>query len=228
MADEPEWPVLAALGPHQRDALLATCGRPRHFSAGRRLMHHDAPPRGLFLLRAGHVAVVVSADAGREHIVNILGPGSCIGEIALLDGSTRSASIEALDDCEAYFLGQADFERFRQDHRELDDGLLRVLAKQVRDLTDNLADTNRPARVRVIRRLLQTAIAYGAAHPDGTVPISHATLATVTGIGETTVQSELSRLQDLGLIRQERRRITLLDLDALSDIADDGGGGVIG
>ena len=49
----------------------------------------------------------------------ILGPGSIVGELAMLDGLPRSASVLALRDCELTFVSRAKFEEYAERRPEL-------------------------------------------------------------------------------------------------------------
>jgi len=64
---------------------------------------------GLFVLAAGSVGVYSRLPAGREVELAVLGPGQVIGELALVDGGTRAATVRALEPTSAFFFGRVDF-----------------------------------------------------------------------------------------------------------------------
>ena len=53
---------------------------------------NDDPDR-FFLLLTGHAKVTTTFKDGREFVLRILGPGDVFGEIAVLDGSERTADV---------------------------------------------------------------------------------------------------------------------------------------
>src|SRR5574341_1029029 len=62
------------------------------FERGDDLLHSGKESPGLFVVRAGAVSAFVTADSGIEREVATLGPGECVGEMALLTGEPPSAT----------------------------------------------------------------------------------------------------------------------------------------
>ncbi len=75
-------------------------GQIRNFKRGQYLMHQNEKSRTMFIIKSGHVRVVRS-DGPYIVYHNDMGAGSVVGELALIDGKPRSASVLALDDVEA-------------------------------------------------------------------------------------------------------------------------------
>jgi CRP/FNR family cyclic AMP-dependent transcriptional regulator len=73
--------------------------------------------------------------AGVERILAFLGPGAIGGELAIIDGRPRSASVVAVRDTTLKFLSRATFEEFAKKHSEVYRNLVKVLATRLR-LTD--------------------------------------------------------------------------------------------
>jgi CRP/FNR family transcriptional regulator, cyclic AMP receptor protein len=63
--------------------------------------------------------VVLTFSEGKERILAMLGPGSIVGELALIDGGPRSASVFAIKDCELSFISRAAFEERTVRHPEI-------------------------------------------------------------------------------------------------------------
>ncbi len=84
----------------ERSAVVALCEEVQ-LSAGEVLMRQGDPARGLHLLLDGHVEVVVRVH-DEEHEVAVLGPGTVVGELSMLDPGERSgADVRALTDVRA-------------------------------------------------------------------------------------------------------------------------------
>ncbi len=104
-AEEPpqelvEHPLVASLRPEEQQAVAAICEFV-DVPAGTLLLAQGAVATGLHLLLSGQVEVVVQV-ADRRHDVAVLGPGSVIGELSLLEGEERSAAdVRALTDVRA-------------------------------------------------------------------------------------------------------------------------------
>jgi CRP-like cAMP-binding protein len=65
---------------------------------------------GCYRVEEGLLKASVGAPNGSERILGILGPGSVVGELSMIDGAPRSASVTALRDSKLYFVSQADFD----------------------------------------------------------------------------------------------------------------------
>ena len=91
-------------------ATIAQRASTRKLSEGDVLMKKGDPGDSLFLIHHGLVKITTENSKGEELILNRWGAGSAIGEMSLLDGGTRSASVIALEDTEALELSRETFE----------------------------------------------------------------------------------------------------------------------
>src|SRR5262245_43234853 len=87
---------------------VAATMRRRTYRRGAIILHEGDFGESLFVICAGHVKVMSSSETGDLAVLRVLGPGDHFGELALLDGTTRSATIEAVDAVEAAVLTRAD------------------------------------------------------------------------------------------------------------------------
>ncbi len=119
---------LAALsGPVVRQ--LAEHTEIRRFTAGETVIVQGDAGDELFIVRRGEVAVVVSRD-GREAEVARLGPGKFFGEMSLMTGEARSATVRALEECELLVVGHAAFESILLAYPETAERVGKALAKR--------------------------------------------------------------------------------------------------
>src|SRR5919199_1293237 len=101
-----EWPLLAPLGEEERRAVISAARR-RQFERGEVVFHEGDPAESMHLVVSGHLAVRVSTPDGERATLNVLGPGSHVGELALLGPHSRhqrSATVVALDPAETRVL----------------------------------------------------------------------------------------------------------------------------
>ena len=73
---------------------------PRSFPAATRVFHEGDHSDACYIVRAGSFRVTREHSDGRAITLATLGPGDIFGELAMLDGEVRSASVEALSDGE--------------------------------------------------------------------------------------------------------------------------------
>jgi len=81
---------------------------------GQIICHERAPGHRCFFLLSGDVEVRVGLPSGRQEPVGRLGEGSLFGQIAMLDGGTRSATCVALNPCHMLTLERFEFDRLRR------------------------------------------------------------------------------------------------------------------
>jgi NTE family protein len=121
--------LLASLTPRLRDEFVCLAERVRIRAQEWLFLEGDVADR-LYLLLSGRLRVLVQGDDG-PRVLRLLGPGAAIGELAVLTGTKRSASVQAVRDSE---LLEIDSERFRElvhGDSELAAGLATALARQL-------------------------------------------------------------------------------------------------
>mgnify|MGYP006264311545 CR=1 FL=1 len=96
--------------PERLADLLLTNAKPVKLAADEILFFAGDPGDGCYRLDEGLVKVSMASPKGAERILAILGPGSIVGDMAMVDGRTRSASVTALRDCKLRFISRASFE----------------------------------------------------------------------------------------------------------------------
>jgi len=150
------------------------------------------PGDGLYRVDDGLLKVSIASASGAERILAILGPGSIVGDLAIIDGLPRSATVTALRDCKLRFLSRAAFEKFAAAEPAIYKYLLNVMAARLRD-TDQIvaAGSFLPLKGRVARALLDLAHAFGNDVGAGRVVIrqklSQTDLASMAGIARENV-----------------------------------------
>ena len=97
-------PLFKPLSDVQLDALLPR-GRIVHFGRGEKLIEQGADAQSMFILVEGEASVVVERDGRQAHVAS-LKSGDCLGEMSLLAGEKRSATVIAIRDCEAVEIGK--------------------------------------------------------------------------------------------------------------------------
>jgi CRP/FNR family transcriptional regulator, cyclic AMP receptor protein len=129
-------PIFAALSRDQLSALARLVVR-RQFARGQVLIREDDTDAALYILVSGQVSVTKrGAAAGSEVHLQTLGPGSFVGEMALLDGSPRSATVTALSNTECLILTRWVFNTTLRSDPSIAVAMLPVLSRRVRQADD--------------------------------------------------------------------------------------------
>jgi CRP-like cAMP-binding protein len=206
-------------------ASLARGMRIRRFRRAETVFHLGDPGDALFVVMSGSIKITLPADTGDEAILATLRPGDFFGELALLDGAPRSATAVAIEPTETYILARDRFRELITTEPVMREALLATLAAEVRRLTHHVEELHfLDITGRLASRLARLAAEGGATHlPDGSVrlagPLTQGDLAAMIGCTRQSVNKLLGLFTDDGLIRLERDRIVILDLDGLNRTA---------
>lgn len=134
---------------------LARPMRHAPFVAGEILTRQGAEGHELFLLEEGKASVRISSADGVEREVAQLGPGEVFGEMSLMTGARRAATVVALSDVEAYLLEKEAFERVLQRRPEIAEHFGEVLAKRQTELNaarDDVDALSKQRRIETAKR----------------------------------------------------------------------------
>ena len=91
-----------------------------------------------FIIITGAIKVFLSNEEGKEIIINAQGPGDHFGELALLDGAPRSASVITTEKSTIGVISKEDFHNVLSRNTDLALNLIRELTRRVRFLSDNV------------------------------------------------------------------------------------------
>ncbi|HZP57138.1 MAG TPA: cyclic nucleotide-binding domain-containing protein [Dehalococcoidia bacterium] len=110
----------------------------RKYKKGETIVKEGEQAVAFFIIVSGRVEVVQKAGS-RSQKLNELGPGDCFGEMALLDGGLRVATIRALEDTECLVLSRWDFVAELRTNPHIAVGMLPIISKRLRDVEAKLA-----------------------------------------------------------------------------------------
>lgn len=81
----------------------------RNYDKGEIIFRENTPAHGVFIIREGSVSITKERDDGKTEEVEVMKPGSFIGELALFSNLKRRVSASALEDCEIVAFFKHDF-----------------------------------------------------------------------------------------------------------------------
>jgi CRP-like cAMP-binding protein len=172
-------------------ALLAGAAQ-RHLAPGEMLFLAGDPGDGFYRVENGLLKISIASASGAERILAILGPGSIVGDLAIIDGKPRSASVSALRHCTVQYVSRKAFDAFALKNPEIYQYLAKMLAARLRD-TDEIvaAGSFLPLKGRLARALLELAEGFGQ-NVGGTrvvirQKVSQSDLAAMAGIARENV-----------------------------------------
>jgi len=135
-----EVPFFALLDEDERTFLAAQLDIV-HFRAGQTIFNYGDPGNSMYILRSGEVEVFIKDTTGSKIIVERPTAGDFFGELSLLDGGSRTASVLAVDDVEALLVDRNDLELLLQRHPTATIDLLTAMGKRLRLTAEMLRRT---------------------------------------------------------------------------------------
>ncbi len=102
-------PLCSGLEPDEVER-LASAGRVEHWPAGAIVMEEGEDGPRLVVLLEGEVVIQKSDGSGAEHVLGRAGPGDVLGEMSLLTGAPRTATVRASSSLKLYAIDQNTFE----------------------------------------------------------------------------------------------------------------------
>jgi CRP/FNR family transcriptional regulator, cyclic AMP receptor protein len=216
--DDPAVGFLGALDSKQSEALRERAIL-RRFRKGQALFHQGGSSDRVVVLVSGRVKVSTVTEDGKEVVLAFRGAGDLLGELSAIDGEPRSATVEAIEPVEAFAISASDFRSYLIANPEVGLLLMRMLSRRLRDADRKRVEYGAYDTVgRVSARLVELAERYGEPVATGLrigLPLSQEELAGWTGASREAVSKALQTLRKVGWVITERRRITVLDLEAL-------------
>lgn len=178
------------------------------------------PSHTVYLLKKGRVKISNTAASGKEVTFEILEPGEIFGELEGLEGAPRETQAEALDDALICAIRREDFEHFLREHQDLTVKLTKLIGLRLRKIQNRVEDlVFRDVPARLAHLLLELSKTEGVPEEAGIrirAKLTHQEMANLIGCSRETVSTTLGQFRDEGLIRIDKRSLTLLNVDGLS------------
>ncbi len=207
------------------DALteLADYFKTRHYGKNNLIIFEDDAGLQFFVIRSGQVKISRISQQGEEVILAILGPGQFFGEVSIIDGGPRSATVTSLDDVELLSISRERFQYFLSEYPQLALALLREMASRFRKSDAQIKSLSlMDARERVANTLFQLALEIGLERKEREYVIEdlplQRDLANIAGTSRETVSRIITRFQEEGLVQREGNRLVIPDVFRLERI----------
>ena len=203
-------PLFSSL-PESQLALLTSLVSRKSYARHETIIAAGEPTESLFVVISGRLKVLLSNDEGREMILAILGPTEYFGEMGLLDGRPRSATVATLEECELLVLSKRDFSACLRENFEMATTVMRGLVTRLRQADEKIGSLAlMDVYGRVARLLLERAETI-----DGqkiiTRKISKQDMANMIGASREMVSRVMKDLQTGGFIEVRAGSIFIRD-----------------
>ena len=180
----------------------------KHYRKNTVIIEKGDDANALYILLRGRAKAYVANDKGKEVILSEQEPGAVLGELALLAGIPRTASVMTLEDSEFLVLSRKSFADCLKDNPDIAFNLIQSLAKQVQTLTESVTDF---ALLDVYGRIAKILTESGV-EEDGrliTPKLTHQQIADHVGASREMVSKILKDLRAGGYLSVEDKRYVI-------------------
>ncbi|MEK6545065.1 MAG: Crp/Fnr family transcriptional regulator [Nitrospinota bacterium] len=185
------------------------------YKDGEIIFHKDDPGSSLFILKSGLVKISINDKKGNEYILKIMYPFDFFGEMALLDGQSRSATVTSLEISTALIIKREHFISLIEKHPQIALSIMAVLSRRLRKTDEKIGNLRfADAYGKVAEIILDIADESGIRNKSGIVlnlKLSRQGLADFAGVSRETVTRILNEFKKSGCIKMEKGKITILN-----------------
>lgn len=204
---------------------LLSLGREARFDRGQTIFCCDEPGNTMLLILDGRVEISITSLTGRKSVLNHMGPGEVVGEIAVLDGGLRSADAVAASDVSALVLHRQDILAFLKVRPAALFALVAELCAKVRNASEMFAtQAQTEASSRLARALLRLAERWGEKRPGGILLssglFSQTDFGDFSGLARENVNRRLRAWAEEGFVEMTAEGILIRNALALREVAE--------
>jgi CRP/FNR family transcriptional regulator/CRP/FNR family cyclic AMP-dependent transcriptional regulator len=208
-------PLFANLSSADRMAICSAMIK-RTFKTGETIVHEDDDEhQTFFIIASGSVHISVLSSEGKQAILATLRSGEFFGEMAVLDGEPRSASVVAAEECKLLMLYRKPFIEILQKYPKITIAMLVEMSRRLRRSNRHVNTLSMMSVYgRVAEVLLQ--LAKDSGRKVGTMIVienrpTHQMIADMAGTSRETVSRVLSQLQKKRYLTIDRKRLVILN-----------------
>jgi CRP/FNR family transcriptional regulator len=190
----------------------------RHYERGDIIIYEGDKAAALFIVCSGAVKIFKTSLEGKEQILSIARPGDTFNDVGVFDGGLNPASAQAMGEAVIYELGQNELNILLQDYPIVVHNTIKVLASHVRELVTLVEDLSFR---HVIGRVAKILLEYAGADSIDTPRLTQQEMAAMAGSAREVVGRSLKALEEDGLIKLNRHKVTITDMDALREMVEE-------
>jgi CRP/FNR family transcriptional regulator, cyclic AMP receptor protein len=207
-------PLFSDLGADELQRISGLC-HTQQLASGEMLFQKGDRGDALFGVRRGQIRIETGTSDGSRLTLNFHGPGDLFGEVAVLDGQSRTADATAGEDTELFVLRREDFLAHLEREPRVAVKLIALLCQRIRWMSERMEESVlQPLPVRLARRLCALATDFGSE-----VHISQEQLGVFVGATRESVNRQLQQWRKDGILDLQRGRIMLLNMSRLTAVA---------
>ncbi len=194
----------------------------RHYRGGHVISRKGDRCEGLCIVLSGRVRTVITSEEGREQVLKVFGPGRTFGDIPVFDDEPNPADAVAVtESTRSLWFHRPRYSISCRRHPDLCIDVIRLFASRLRAYKTGDRRPRAPSRwSRVWRDCSSTThaepIRWSKSPPIGASTTHRTKSPPWSDSAREVVQRALKALEHAGLVESERRRIHVIDVEALS------------
>ncbi len=209
-------PIFSDL-PEETIEQISQVGIRKTFKKDSIILMEEDESGALFIIVKGKVKVTRTSSDGREVILNILSESDIFGEMALIDGLTRSATVTSLEPSELFIIQRNQFLEFLKEHPEISIAVMQELSKRLRTADMQIKSLSlKDAEGKVATVIVQLANDTGRIR-QGAVEIEklplQQDLANMAGTSRETISRTLHSFAKKGVIELEGSKLRIFQFE---------------
>jgi CRP-like cAMP-binding protein len=198
---------------------LARSSLPRNYRRGQVLCSEGDPGESIYILEEGQLRVTQWTASGDEAVLAVVEAPAAVGELSLLDGSPRSATLTAIGPVRVRLIPRKAFVNLLKEQPQIVPGLLATLATLIRRANARQVDLlTLDVPGRLAKWLIARAERTGVPVEEGLsldLARSQGELAAEIGTTRPTLNRALRAFEEQGIIATDGPRVTILDMNRL-------------
>ena len=198
---------------------LASVSELRRYSDGAPVFNQGEMIPGIFVVVQGTLKVFRTDGRGKIQVLDMLQPGTCVGEVQVFDGGPTASAAEAHGDAECWLIPAVALKRMASRNTAVSEVIIRHFAGKVRHLIQLVETLSLHS---VPERVAQLILDYQSRNPARTLVEFQETqedLAQCIGASREAFSRALRLLADLGLIQSTFPVVRILDVPKLQRYA---------
>jgi CRP-like cAMP-binding protein len=201
---------------------IAKSGVIQNYKKNSVILSEEETGSALFVIAEGKVKISRSSGDDKEVILAILNESDFFGEMSLLDGMSRSATVTSIDDSKLFIIQRTEFLELLRKYPDVSVALLTELTKRLRASSMKIkALSLKDAEGKVATVLLQLADDVGKIR-HGVVEIDHLPyqqeLANMAGTSRETISRTLHSFAKKGLVELDGSRLRIIDYEKFKEL----------
>lgn len=196
----------------------------RRFDAGAEILSHQDDSTDVYFVASGTVRVIIYSLRGRDTVFRDIDAGDYFGEIAAIDGGSRSASVVARTNAVVAIMPARVFRELTMRQASVCFRILERAVRQIRYLSERINEFRTlDVRHRIYGELLRLARPPAAGSDEAVIspPPVHQEIADRVSTRREAVARELKQLERDGLLRRRRGALLITDVAALAKLVED-------